>query len=50
MATSTTMVEMGGCMLPRCMSELVGIKVADWSENGENGESVRANCVSPPPS
>jgi hypothetical protein len=55
MAMGSTMAEMVGCVLAQCVSELVRIKVVDWSENGENGESVRANCVSlnlresPPP-
>jgi hypothetical protein len=43
MATGSTMAEMVGCVLAQCVSELVRIKVVDWSENGENGESVRAN-------
>jgi hypothetical protein len=45
MATGSIMAKMVGCMLAQCMSELVRIKVVDWSENGENGESVRAKCV-----
>ena len=47
MATGLTMEEMAGYLLAQCVSELVRIKVVEWSENGENGESVRANFVSP---
>jgi hypothetical protein len=49
MNTSSIMAEMDGYVLGRCVSELVRIKVVDWSENGNNGESMRAHYMFPPP-